>query len=114
MHLDESMPASKEPDDADWAAPIWAAIRDHLEGVKAPINRAIRDTPPPIPCCDARFNHLLEERSGIARELNRLEAACSQEFGPGREAGAIADFLRTSPYIDEVTARTLAEDIPIA
>jgi hypothetical protein len=111
MQLDQSLPASNERKEADWAAPVWAAIRDYLEGVKAPINRAIRDTPPPIPCCDARFNHLLEERSGIARELNRLEALRSQMFEPGREAEAIEEFLRSSPYIDEDAARTLGKSL---
>ncbi len=111
MHLEQSFPASSDPVEADWSAPIWVAIRDHLEGVKAPINRAIRDTPPPIPCCDARFNHLLEERTGIARELNRLEALCAQEFEPGQEAGAIEEFLQSSAYFDEDTARTIRDTL---
>lgn len=109
MHVDQSSPASDARRKADWTAPIWAVLREHLESVKAPINRAIRDTPPPIPCCDARFNHLLEERSGIARELNRLEALSSQDVEPGHEAGAIADFLRSSAYIDADLARTVRE-----
>ncbi|MDH3701593.1 MAG: hypothetical protein OEU46_09785 [Alphaproteobacteria bacterium] len=79
--------------------------------MKAPINRAIRETPPPIPCCDARFNHLLEERSGIARELNRLEALSSQDVEPGHEAGAIAEFLRSSAYIDADLAREIGESL---
>ncbi len=111
MHLEQSLPASTDRMDADWTAPIWAAIRGHLEGVKAPINRAIRDTPPPIPCCDARFNHLLEERSGVARELNRLEALCAQEFEPGREAEVIEEFLRSSAYFDEDTARVIRDTL---
>ena len=105
MQLENSLATSKERTEAHWAASIWTAIQEHLDGVKAPINRAIRDTPPPIPACDARFNHLLEERSGIVRELNRLEDLRARGSEPGREALAIEEFLRSSPYIDDDTAQ---------
>ena len=35
----------------------------------------IASYPPPIPACDEQFNHLLEERDRISRELSRLRRA---------------------------------------
>lgn len=102
MQLEQSLTTSKGRTEA-----VWAAIREHLDGLKAPINRAIRDTPPPIPACDARFNHLLEQRSAIVRDLNRLASLQSRGFEPGREAVAIEEFLRSSPFIDDDTAQRL-------
>ena len=107
MQLEQSLATSKGRAEADWAAPVRAAIRDHLNRVKAPINRAIRDTPPPIPACDARFNHLLEKRSAIVRDLNRLDSLQSRGFEPRREAVAIEEFLRSSPFIDDDAAQRL-------
>ena len=47
-----------------------AALETELDRVQA----EIRKYPPPIPACDAYFNHLLEERGRISDELARLDA----------------------------------------
>jgi len=52
---------------------VWQRIRLHLESERDRIHREIRDYPTPIPRCDAQFNHLLEQRASIARELQRCE-----------------------------------------
>jgi hypothetical protein len=49
-------------------------IRLRLESERDRIHREIRDYPTPIPRCDAQFNHLLEQRDSIARELQRFES----------------------------------------
>ena len=45
-----------------------ASLEAELDRVQA----EIRKYPPPIPACDAYFNHLLEERGRISDELTRL------------------------------------------
>ena len=44
-------------------------IRNLLEQQRVRIQEEIANYPPPITACDAQFNHLLEQRSQIAREL---------------------------------------------
>ena len=51
--------------------PGRAQLLAELEEIQA----EIRKYPPPIPACDAYFNHLLEERGRITDELARLGRA---------------------------------------
>jgi hypothetical protein len=77
--------------------PLWGRLKRHLESMRRPIQEEIRRYPPPIPACDAHFNHLLEQRSLLSRELVRLEAACRESDS----AAAVAAFVRSSPCVDE-------------
>lgn len=67
------------------------ALRRAIEDLQADVRRQIQSYPPPIPTCDAQFNHLLELRRQLPAELDRLEAASA--------AGGlnIPDFLEKSP-----------------
>jgi hypothetical protein len=56
---------------------VWQRIRLRLESERDRIHREIRDYPTPIPRCDAQFNHLLEQRDSIARELHRFESVAA-------------------------------------
>jgi len=89
--------------DQDSRHPLWDRLRQHLESKRRPIQDEIRRYPPPIPACDAHFNHLLDQRSLLSRELMRLDAACRE----GDPEAAVADFLRSSPCVDERDARTI-------
>jgi transposase len=81
-----------------------AAIRAHLQTVRARIFEQVRSYPPPITACDAQFNHLLEERERIAAELRRLDALIGAAPAGGVPAAALAAFVRTSPYCDGAAA----------
>jgi len=83
--------------------PLWDRLKRHLESKRRPIQEEIRRYPPPIPACDAHFNHLLEQRSLLSRELVRLEAACRH----GDPDAAIADFLRSSPCVNDGDVRAI-------
>lgn len=85
--------------------PVWGALRRHLEDTRRPIQDAIRRYPPPIPACDAHFNHLLDQRSALSRELVRLDTV-SQGDG-GNSTGAIKEFIRSSPCVDAETKQAL-------
>lgn len=90
---------------------MWDALRRHLESRRRPIQEEIRRYPPPIPACDAHFNHLLEQRTVLSRELVRLEAA-RQAAGPGADGeAAVRDFIRTSPCINAALAEPLLREL---
>ena len=90
--------------------PRWRALRRRLEGLRASIVEEIGRYPPPITACDAQFDFLLEERDRLARELARLEALHSSALNPAKAEAAIADFLRSSPDIDDAAAARIEGD----
>ncbi|MFQ5765648.1 MAG: hypothetical protein ACE5GT_12035 [Rhodospirillales bacterium] len=102
-------PVTADGASCDAVEPVWKAIRDHLENLKKPVDEAIRAYPPPIPACDAQYNHLLEQRDRIGRELARLDALMD-ESGGGESAGrdgalaAAEGFMGSSPCIDDAAA----------
>jgi hypothetical protein len=58
---------------------ILQRTREDLERERLRIQREINRYPMPIPGCDVYFNDLLEKRSRICEELNRLgrpDAVC--------------------------------------
>lgn len=80
-----------------------AELRARLEAERKRIAVQIAGYPPPIPACDAQFNHLLERRERIQNALallGRLEAELKelldptseilQKPGPGPESAARA------------------------
>jgi hypothetical protein len=75
---------------------LWDRVKQHIESKRRPIQDEIRRYPPPIPACDAHFNHLLDQRAMLSRELQRLEAA-RQESGTD---AAVERFIRSSPCVD--------------
>lgn len=76
---------------------LWQEIESHLQKKRREINEEIQNYPPPIPACDVQFNHLLDERTRIAAELNRLRHICGED---GSLEAAYA-FMDACPYIDE-------------
>ena len=45
-----------------------------LEARRAELDAEIRAYPTPIPRCDAQFNHLMEERARIVKEIEEMKA----------------------------------------
>ena len=73
------------------SATEWRSLRLRLEALKESVEAEIRSYPPPIPACDAQYNHLLELRRLLPQELRRLERAAETQ------SGTIDDFIRSSP-----------------
>ncbi len=73
----------------------WEALRARLERMQEAVAAEIRTYPPPIPACDAQYNHLLERREALSAALARLDAA--------REDGSstLESFLAGLPDLDE-------------
>ena len=73
----------------------WDALRARLARMRAAVAAEINAYPPPIPACDAQFDHLLERREALSAALARLDAA--------RKDGAstLESFLAGLPDLDE-------------
>ena len=71
--------------------PEWRAVRRGIEALYDDVVADIRGYPPPIPACDAHFNHLLELRRLLPKELERLDAAAADG------ASTVDAFIRQSP-----------------
>jgi hypothetical protein len=83
-------------------APEWSRLRVAIEALLDEATRDIRAYPPPIPACDAQFNHLLELRQGLPGELARLDALARAG------GGNVLDFIESSPFCADL-ARRLAD-----
>ena len=73
----------------------WKDVRAALETHRDTLNAEISVYPAPIPGCDAQFNHLLEERARINRELGRLESEMAKTTTPA----AISEFIDSCPFL---------------
>ncbi len=90
---------------------VWNKIRTELAHEKARIYEQIGHYPSPIAGCDQQFNHLLEQQRQIVRELARLNEAENESLTAADPIKVIADFVRSSPYIDTVTEQTIKGDL---
>ena len=69
----------------------WREVKDRLQAQRAALNEEIAAYPAPVTGCDAQFNHLLAQRSGINLELKRLEEASG-------DAAALRAFMQSSDF----------------
>ena len=77
-------------------------IHAHLENARLRIQDEIHNYPPPIPACDAYFNHLLEERARIGEELNGIQVAAGENLPAPDKIARIEQWLQSSNYLGEV------------
>ena len=73
----------------------WDALRARLVQTQEAVAAEIRAYPPPIPACDAQYNHLLARREALSEALARLDSA--------REDGSSTpeSFVAGLPDLDE-------------
>jgi hypothetical protein len=93
--------------DADFVNSLWARIRAHLEDERERVYEELRSYPRPIPACDQHFNHLLEKRTGIARELERVDTAVAEGEERSGSLEAVGGFINSSNYLDEGAKESL-------
>ena len=75
-------------------------IRAYLRSERDRIFEEIRAYPTPIPRCDAQFNHLIEKRERLVRELARLETVATSSTVAGDGTARIEAFIDSSDYLD--------------
>jgi hypothetical protein len=86
---------------------MWNEIKLHLEDRRRSLAAEIRNYPTPIPRCDAQFNHLYEQQSRLARELDRIGALAGKDPKRGDCIELIERFIASAPYTDDAAERSL-------
>lgn len=89
----------------------WAEIESLLASRLAAVEHEIRQYPAPISACDAQFNHLLEERSSIPRELARARAAAKVSESLSEIRRAVDEFIASSAYLDGIELNRANEGV---
>src|SRR5829696_6857354 len=72
----------------------WSQIRAQLQAEKARIYEEIGTYPPPIAACDQQFNFLLEERTRVSQELDRLNEAAAASLTIEDSIKRMEEFIR--------------------
>ena len=92
---------------------LLAEFRDQLMSTKCRIDAEIRDYPTPIPRCDAQFNHLYEQRTLLADQVARANAAADELVKSGEVSASIHDLIESGALsgmeADRLRARLRAE-----
>ena len=89
----------REPDNSERV--LHQAIYDALERMRDRVNTEIGQYPSPIPACDAQFNHLLEQRSRIARELAQLREADREKWSLPQYTAYFDELVSSSDLIEQ-------------
>lgn len=75
------------------------ALQALLEARRDRICAELGEHPRPVAACDVHFNRLLEERTGVCRALDALEAL------RGAPLARVEDYLRSCAWLDEEARR---------
>ena len=111
------MPAARSADETDQKAElvlaesVWKRIEEHLEDQRQRIYEEMKNYPRPIPACDLQFNHLLEKRTGILQEIDRMHEAREETLGRGGALNLLRGFIRASSYLDGKVRETITASI---
>ena len=97
---DTSRSTSAEESERELIQSIWAVVRDHLEVSSDRIREEIRNYPLPIPACDEQYNHLLQQRDRISRELGRMHESSKGCLTAKDTIVQLEEFMRSSDFVD--------------
>jgi len=86
---------------------VHREIVDALERIRERVNTEIGQYPSPIPACDAQFNHLLEQRSRIGRELARLRESDRAMWSLSQYADYFDELVSSSDLIEPDSERKI-------
>ena len=84
-----------------------AAVKAQLEDARLRLHDEISTYPRPVPGCDAQFNHLLDERAGLGRELGKVDDLLERLHAGETVDAKIAAFLAASEHVDQALADRL-------
>ena len=100
----QTVTAHQEKEQVDWGASAWEAIRLDLTETKMALYEEISSYPAPVAGCDQQFNYLLERRTGIQKEMVRLNRYVEES---GTSDKAVEEFVASSVYINGDTKELL-------
>ena len=89
----------------------WDVIENHLGSARRSILAEIRNYPPPIAACDQQFNHLLEQRDRIARELSRLATLRQESSGGEVDIRRLIEFTNASDCMADAVKSQLVQQL---
>jgi hypothetical protein len=92
---------TNRPTEPALAASVWDRIKAHLLDERHRIAEEIKNYPRPIPACDLQFNHLLERRASLSRELARLDEAAAESLRCRNAVELLDEFLRSASHMDD-------------
>jgi hypothetical protein len=79
---------------------VWTKSSSHLENERQRIYEEIKNYPRPIPACDVQFNYLLEERTRIADDLDRMYEASEENLRSRDSVRLVEEFITSSRYLN--------------
>ena len=85
--------------EADRVSRQGEGLRRQLLRAREQVLEEIRATPPAIPACDAQFNHLLQRRDALGRDLGRLDDILAARISADEKARRLAAFRRDSAIL---------------
>ena len=94
-----------------WVESISNEIQTRLESEQRRIYQEIKNYPRPIPACDAQFNFLLEERTRIAAEIQRLHETIQASKKSKDPAGLITEFMHSCLYLNAESAQKIVREM---
>ncbi|MGC2518689.1 MAG: hypothetical protein WA373_06235 [Burkholderiales bacterium] len=86
---------------------MWKEVRGQLEKRRDRIFEEIGKYPRPIPGCDQQFNHLLDQREQISRELDRMDALSRESLTRRDGIELVDEFIRSSACIDDEAGQAI-------
>jgi hypothetical protein len=86
---------------------VLTEIKNHLQGRSDRIYEEIRTYPSPIPACDVQFNHLLEERAKLSKELNLVDTLVARCQDGSANIRAVEEFISSSNYFGDEMVKKL-------
>ncbi|MBI3959358.1 MAG: hypothetical protein HY328_11175 [Chloroflexi bacterium] len=87
------------------------AVAAELEKERRRIHAEIHDYPPPIPACDAQFNHLLYLRARVAQEVRSAQAIPGSERRPEASESAIRQAITGSEILSATAKGRLLQEL---
>lgn len=107
MSFAKSQDEVNGPMESALVASTWQEIKEYLEDKRRQIFDEIKNYPPPIAACDQQFNHLLEQREGIDRELSRMREASEENSDSGDAIRSLVAFMESSCFLNSETKQSM-------
>lgn len=98
------------PGRSDYSA-IRAALSEELQRERERIYGEIHNYPPPIPACDAQFNHLIQQRSAVTQELRTVQNLPISPLDSTASRAALRQAIADSEILDAAVKERLLVEV---
>lgn len=98
------------PGRGDYSA-IRAALSEELQRERERIYGEIHNYPPPIPACDAQFNHLIQQRSAVTQELRSVQNLSVSALDSTASRAALRQVIADSEILNTSVKERLLREV---